>query len=48
MGKERNKQANKLNDGLDIEYSQELADTDDLEAQERSREADKRAEERKL
>lgn len=30
-------------DGRDIEFSQELADLNDLEAQERSREADARA-----
>ncbi len=36
------------NDGLDVEYSEELADTDDLEAQERAREADKRAHNRPL
>ncbi|MBO9129111.1 YfhD family protein [Bacillus sp. 165] len=29
-------------DGLDIEFSQELADQDDLEAQERSKAADAR------
>ncbi|RLL42030.1 YfhD family protein [Oceanobacillus piezotolerans] len=31
-----------LSDGIDIEFSQELADADDLEAVKRSREADKR------
>ncbi|GAA0480379.1 YfhD family protein [Salinibacillus aidingensis] len=34
-------------DGLDIEFSQELADHDDLEAQQRSNAADRRAKERK-
>jgi hypothetical protein len=35
-------------DGRDIEFSQELADHDDLVAQERSREADRRAKRRNL
>jgi len=32
-----------VSDGKDIEFSQELADQDDIEAQERSRKADERA-----
>jgi hypothetical protein len=36
-----------LTDGIDIEFSQELADHDDLEAQARSRAADQRAKRRK-
>ncbi|QOY36727.1 YfhD family protein [Anaerobacillus isosaccharinicus] len=45
MAKKRdNKQNNDfVSDGRDIEFSQELADQDDLEAQERAREADARA-----
>ncbi|WP_245680559.1 YfhD family protein [Bacillus marinisedimentorum] len=35
--------SNKTPDGKDIEFSQELADQEDREAQERSREADQRA-----
>ncbi|WP_075050799.1 YfhD family protein [Bacillus testis] len=34
-------------DGLDVEFSQELADQDDLVAQERSKAADQRAKARK-
>lgn len=34
---------NQLSDGLDIEFSEELADTDDKKALERSRQADRRA-----
>lgn len=34
---------NQLSDGLDIEFSDELADDDDKEAQRRSRQADQRA-----
>jgi hypothetical protein len=34
-------------DGRDIEFSQELADTDDLQAQARSKAADERAKARK-
>ena len=34
---------NQKSDGLDIEFSQELADHDDLEAQHRSKAADERA-----
>ncbi len=33
-------------DGIDVEFSNELADTDDLEAKERSEKADKRAKKR--
>lgn len=33
---------------LDVEYSQELADTDDVEAKERARDADARAHNRSL
>ncbi|WP_064971720.1 YfhD family protein [Ornithinibacillus californiensis] len=33
---------NQLSDGIDVEYSEELADHDDLEAQARSKAADKR------
>ncbi|SDI37677.1 YfhD-like protein [Alteribacillus persepolensis] len=35
-------------DGLDVEYSKELADTDDLEAQERAEAADERAHQRSM
>jgi hypothetical protein len=38
---------NLKSDGLDIEFSKELADQDDLEAQQRSKEADARAKKRK-
>ncbi|MED1204984.1 YfhD family protein [Heyndrickxia acidicola] len=38
---------NLKSDGRDVEYSQELADHDDLEAQARSEAADKRAKKRK-
>jgi hypothetical protein len=41
-------QPGKLNDGLDIEFSQELADAEDLEAQERSQQADERAKNKPL
>lgn len=34
-------------DGRDVEFSQELADQDDLAAQQRSKEADQRAKARK-
>ena len=34
---------NQLSDGIDVEYSEELADHDDIVAQERSKAADKRA-----
>ncbi|GIO27224.1 YfhD family protein [Ornithinibacillus bavariensis] len=34
---------NQLSDGIDVEYSEELADHDDKVAQSRSREADRRA-----
>ncbi|SFL99800.1 YfhD-like protein [Gracilibacillus orientalis] len=33
-------------DGIDVEFSNELADTDDVEAKERSKKADKRAKKR--
>jgi hypothetical protein len=38
---------NLKSDGLDIEFSKELADQDDLEAQQRSKAADARAKSRK-
>lgn len=34
---------NQLSDGVDVEFSAELADEDDKEALERSRQADRRA-----
>ncbi|MFJ8246379.1 YfhD family protein [Peribacillus asahii] len=34
---------NLQSDGIDVEYSEELADTDDLEAQARANAADQRA-----
>ncbi|RFU68150.1 YfhD family protein [Peribacillus saganii] len=37
---------NMKRDGLDVEYSRELADADDIEAQQRSFEADQRAKSR--
>jgi hypothetical protein len=43
----KKKQKNITPDGLDVEFSQELADQDDLEAQARSQAADKRAKARK-
>ncbi len=43
----RKKQNNIKPDGLDIEFSQELADQDDLEAQARAKAADERAKARK-
>ncbi|OIJ17281.1 YfhD family protein [Anaerobacillus alkalilacustris] len=48
MGK-RKKQTNQeiISDGRDIEFSQEFADQDDLEAQERSQAADNRAKKKK-
>lgn len=39
--------SNMKSDGLDVEFSQEVADQDDLEAMERAEEADKRAKRRK-
>ena len=47
MEKKSQKQKNIKPDGLDIEFSQELADQDDLEAQARSKAADERAKSRK-
>ncbi|MFJ7976843.1 YfhD family protein [Peribacillus sp. JNUCC 23] len=52
MAKELNQQSvqrfkNQKSDGLDIEFSQELADHDDLEAQQRSQAADKRAKQKR-
>ncbi|MFN7252846.1 MAG: YfhD family protein [Anaerobacillus sp.] len=48
MAKNKQKKAEEVvSDGRDIEFSQELADQDDLEAQERSRAADARAKKRK-
>jgi hypothetical protein len=38
---------NLKSDGLDIEFSKELADQDDLEARQRSKEADARAKSKK-
>jgi len=38
---------NQLSDGIDVEFSKELADADDIEAQERSKAADQRAKRRK-
>ncbi|OIJ14019.1 YfhD family protein [Anaerobacillus arseniciselenatis] len=48
MGKKK-KQRNQevVSDGRDIEFSQELADQDDIEAQERSQAADRRAKKKK-
>lgn len=48
MGKKK-KQRNKdmVSDGRDIEFSQELADQEDLEAQARSQAADRRAKSKK-
>lgn len=44
MAKEKNKRKDEfVSDGRDIEFSQQLADEDDLEAQARSRAADARA-----
>ena len=45
--KRSQKQKNIKPDGLDVEFSQELADQDDLEAQARSKAADERAKARK-
>jgi len=38
---------NQISDGLDIEFSEELADADDKEALERSEAADRRAKKKK-
>jgi YfhD-like protein len=43
MAKKNQQNKNIKPDGLDIEFSQELADQDDLEAQARSKAADERA-----
>lgn len=44
MGKEKKQRKTEIvSDGKDIEFSQELADQDDLEAQARSQKADARA-----
>ncbi|CAM4243902.1 cytochrome C biosynthesis protein [Bacillus manliponensis] len=40
--KKKSLQQNKLSDGIDVEFSQELADQDDLEAQARANAADAR------
>ncbi|CAG9613282.1 YfhD family protein [Bacillus sp. AFS018417] len=40
--KKKNLQQNKVSDGIDVEFSQELADQDDLEAQARADAADAR------
>ncbi|MFJ5622676.1 YfhD family protein [Peribacillus loiseleuriae] len=52
MAKKHNQQSlqrfdNQKSDGLDIEFSQELADHDDLEAQQRSQAADERAKQKR-
>lgn len=48
MAKKKKKQnVEFVSDGRDIEFSQELADQDDLEAQERARAADARAKKEK-
>ncbi|WP_428909535.1 YfhD family protein [Niallia sp. Krafla_26] len=43
----KKQQKNIIPDGLDIEFSQELADQDDLKAQTRAKAADQRAKSRK-
>lgn len=45
--KKKNLQQNKLSDGIDVEFSQELADQDDLEAQARANAADARQQSQK-
>ncbi|ENQ3078215.1 YfhD family protein [Bacillus sp. WLY-B-L8] len=40
--KKKNVQQNKVSDGIDVEFSRELADQDDLEAQARADAADAR------
>jgi hypothetical protein len=45
MGQKKNRKLKA--DGLDIEFSQELADQDDLEAQERSQAAKQRVKQKK-
>lgn len=47
MAKKNQKQKDIKPDGLDIEFSQELADQADLEAQARAKAADERAKARK-
>lgn len=50
MGKKKKKKqdiANVQNDGMDVEYSAELADTDDIQANERAAAADRRAKKKK-
>ena len=47
MAKKKKNQKNIKPDGLDVEFSQELADQADLEAQARSKAADERAKARK-
>jgi hypothetical protein len=47
MVKKKKNQKNIKPDGLDVEFSQELADQDDLEAQARANAADERAKSRK-
>ena len=47
MAKKKSNQKNIRPDGLDVEFSQELADQNDLEAQARSKAADERAKSRK-
>lgn len=46
MGR-KNKHKNKASDGIDVEFSQELADQNDMEAQARSDAANKRAKKKK-
>jgi hypothetical protein len=46
MGKAK-KQKNIVSDGLDVEFSEELADNADLEAQARANAADQRAKRKK-
>lgn len=50
MADEQQQQFEKLptNQAEDVEYSRELADEDDLEAQERARQADKRQEQKAI
>ena len=47
MAKKKKNQKNIKPDGLDVEFSQEVADQADLEAQARSKAADERAKARK-
>ncbi|MFX3623408.1 MAG: YfhD family protein [Ectobacillus sp.] len=47
MAKKKNKMSAVQSDGRDVEFSQELADQDDLEAQARSKAADARQKRKK-